>query len=580
MTARSSSTRRPGRLAAALVLVGGLLALGLASPAVAADPNADPSSANQAQGEGNRILYPTVETVRARPERNVAARAATTSTSLLTYRGGNHGIGVTTGPPRVYLVFWGSQWGIQTGTAPNATFSGDPSGMAPRLQQMFASLGTGELWSGVMTQYCEGVSIGATSCPATGAAHVGYPTGGSLAGVLLDPATLPAGGATGTQLAAEAVKAAGHFGNTSASSNRNVQYVVLSPTGTHPDGFNNPLQWCAWHDWNGSYGVSSSYGDIAFTNLPYLTDVGASCGANFVNGSGALDGVTIVSGHEYAETITDQNPIGGWFDTLVNQENGDKCAWISPGAPGGAANVPMGTSSFPMQSTWSNDSASCLLSHPIVSTSTNDFSINATPLSQTTTPNGSTTYTITVTPTANYTGQVTLTLGASARVASSGFSPTSLSFTNGSPASATSTLTVTAYGTPGTYPLSITGTDTTNSLAHAANVTLVVAAPNFSISASPNSSSVRHGRSTSFTVTVTPNGTYSGNVTLSRAASAGVAGSTFSANPLLFTTGTPTSRTSTLRVTASSSRGTYTLTITGTDGSGRTHTTTITLTVW
>ena len=46
------------------------------------------------------------------------------------------------------------------------------------------------------------------------------------------------------------------------------------------------------------------------------TDAGASCGANFVNAGsgGALDGVTIVEGHEYAETLSDQNPGGGWIN--------------------------------------------------------------------------------------------------------------------------------------------------------------------------------------------------------------------------------------------------------------------------
>src|SRR5256885_12722864 len=35
--------------------------------------------------------------------------------------------------------------------------------------------------------------------------------------------------ASGKQLAAEAVKAAGHFGNTTQASNRDAQYVILSP---------------------------------------------------------------------------------------------------------------------------------------------------------------------------------------------------------------------------------------------------------------------------------------------------------------------------------------------------------------
>jgi len=63
---------------------------------------------------------------------------------------------------------------------------------------------------------------------------------------------------------------------------------------------------------------------IAFTNMPYVLNAGGGCGTDFVNPTptGDLDGVTIVLGHEIAETPTDpgaessiglvQN--GGWFD--------------------------------------------------------------------------------------------------------------------------------------------------------------------------------------------------------------------------------------------------------------------------
>src|SRR3989442_4668349 len=104
--------------------------------------------------------------------------------------------------------------------------------------------------------------------------------------------------------------------------------------------------------------------------MPYVTDAGTSCGQNFVNSgsAGTLDGVTIVEGHESAETITDQNPAGGWTDTS-GAENGDKCAWVSSGA-GATQNVAFSTGSFAMQSTWGNDGAAgagaCQISHSIV----------------------------------------------------------------------------------------------------------------------------------------------------------------------------------------------------------------------
>ncbi|MFC4763500.1 hypothetical protein [Dyella koreensis] len=310
-----------------------------------------------------------------RMKQYAAMHAGTTSTKTLSYGGGIDGIGVTSGTPKVYLVVYGSQWGTSgTDANGNMTLSGDAFGAVPYLQQLFKGLGTGgELWSGVMTQYCDGaVAKLATSCPTSGVTHIGYPTGGAFAGIWYDNSVASPSNATAAQLAQEAINAAAHFGNTTAASNRYVQYVILSPTGTHPDGFNTSTgQFCAWHDYNKDAGVTSPYGDIAFTNMPYVKDMGTSCGQNFVNSgaAGNLDGFSIVEGHEYAETVTDQNPAGGWTNhtrsTYKGQENGDECAWLSSGQ-GASANVVMGNGTYAMQSTWSNDTVRCDIAHPIV----------------------------------------------------------------------------------------------------------------------------------------------------------------------------------------------------------------------
>ena len=299
------------------------------------------------------------------------------SANDLNYGGGIDGIGVTTGQEKVYMVFYGSQWGTQSTNANgDVTLSGDPSGQAPYQQELYKGLGTGgELWSGVMTQYCDGVAVGAQTCPASNTQHVAYPSGGVLAGVWVDESTASPSQATGHQLGVEAVNAAAHFGNTTAASNRDAQYIIVSPRGTHPDGYNTPSgQFCAWHDWNGDTtlsggAVTSPDGDIAFTNSPYITDMGASCGQDFVNSNGTLDGVSIVNGHEYAETVTDQNPPGGYTDSS-GEENGDKCAWITPGTSGGSFDLSTAHGTFAMQTTWANDGAggagTCEASHAIV----------------------------------------------------------------------------------------------------------------------------------------------------------------------------------------------------------------------
>jgi serine protease len=384
---------------------------------------------------------------------------AAASANDLNYGGGIDGIGVTTGAEKVYLVFYGSQWGSQsTNGSGDVTLSGDPSAEAPRLQEFFKGLGTGsELWSGVMTQYCDGVAAGAQTCPASNTQHVAYPSGGALAGVWVDESTASPASATGHQLGVEAVNAAAHFGNTSAAANRDAQYVIVSPTGTNPDGWLTQ-GFCAWHDYNGdstlSGGpVSSPYGDIAFTNFPYVTDQGASCGANFVNsGSGGTDdGVTIVEGHEYAETITDQNPPGGYTDSS-GAENGDKCAWVTPGTSGGSFNLALPTGTFAVQTTWANDGSggagACEGSHAIV------------------TNGGGTGNTVTVTNPGSQSG--TVGTAASLQVhASDSASGQTLSYSaTGLPAGLSiSSSTGLISGTPttaATYSVSVTATDTTS----------------------------------------------------------------------------------------------------------------------
>jgi hypothetical protein len=93
-----------------------------------------------------------------------------------------------------------------------------------------------------------------------------------------------------------------------------------------------------------------------------------------------LDGFSIVLGHEIEETVTDPGAedvigtgtsaqqIGGWYDPLDANENGDKCAWVGenlltatgppepvPGAIGDI-NGNQGER-FAVQSLWSNQAA-------------------------------------------------------------------------------------------------------------------------------------------------------------------------------------------------------------------------------
>ncbi|MEY9962704.1 hypothetical protein ABIA33_000730 [Streptacidiphilus sp. MAP12-16] len=322
-----------------------------------------------------------------------------TGPETLSYGGGVDGIGVQSGHSKVYLVFYGNQWGSQsTDGNGNAKFSGDANGAAGAAQQMFKGIGTGnELWSADLTQWCDGpnVASGATSCPSN-ANFVPYQSGGVLSGVWYDNSAASPSAATGNQLAQEAITAAGHFGNTTAASNRDAYYVVLSPHGTDPDNYQDPnTGYCAWHDWNGDTtltggAASSPYGDVAFSNQPYNIDQGSGCGVGFVNSPGTLDGWTMTLGHEWHEMMSDQNPAGGWTNHVSGssyngQENSDECAWLSPGTTGGAANVTMGTGTFAEQASWSNDTNACAITHPIVGGSTGNTVTVTNPGSQSST---------------------------------------------------------------------------------------------------------------------------------------------------------------------------------------------------
>ena len=261
-------------------------------------------------------------------------RARPTRSSNLSYHGGVGGIGVEP-TPKVYLVAWGSQWGTNG--------SNDPSREVALLQSFYGDVG-GSQWLSSVTQYCQGVASGTVTCGSAGQ-HAGNP-GGIYADTWLDGASAAPSHPSQAQLAAEAVKAAGHFGHTTASSNASVQYVIATATGNNASGFGT--SYCAWHS-----STSSQYGNVAYTNLPYMTDAGASCGAGF-NGMTATAGITIVAGHELAETITDQFPNGGWLDRN-GEENGDKCAWSAATAP-----QALNGTLFPVQPLWSNSAGGCV----------------------------------------------------------------------------------------------------------------------------------------------------------------------------------------------------------------------------
>jgi serine protease len=266
---------------------------------------------NNVTGETVRV-FPTRDAVDAFRATQVGQRQTLAGTPLL-YNGGP----IQTNP-KMYVVFWGSQWNNSTG---------DPNGVAARMKAFLAIVG-GSGWNNSTTQYTQ-----------SNGQHVGNQTG-SFVGSYVDTTSAPPSRPTQSQMAAEAAKAAAHYGDYTS----NAAYIVALPHNIKPSGFGT--QYCAYHSSTTAAGHT-----IAWTNDPYLPDVGSSCGAGSVN-PGVLDGVSIVFGHEQGETETDPFPNSGWLDSS-GAENGDKCAWVNlinnPNAGG-----------YPTQPLWSNATLSCV----------------------------------------------------------------------------------------------------------------------------------------------------------------------------------------------------------------------------
>ena len=165
-------------------------------------------------------------------------------------------------------------------------------------------------------------------------------------------------------VATEALKASKHFNSTDTDAT----FFVFAPPGRVVTGSQPFGAYCGYHS-----EVTPTNGaphGLRYSFIPYILDADlsptsaiAGCGMNFVNktntvaGNGVFDGFSMVVGHEYAEAVTDPDSLpiqDGWNDAQTS-ENGDKCAWITPGSGQGASqNLALRTGKFAMQSMWSN----------------------------------------------------------------------------------------------------------------------------------------------------------------------------------------------------------------------------------
>lgn len=189
-----------------------------------------------------------------------------------------------------------------------------------------------------------------------------------------------------------------------------------------------------------------------------------------------------------------------------------------------------------------------------------DFSISATPASQSVPSTGAaTSYTVNVARVNNFTSSVNFSVSGLPSGVTATFSPSSTTANTSS-----LTLNVAATTVTGSYPLTITASGGSPILTRTTAITLIklAPAPDFSLSITPASQTIGTGKSTSYTVNINRTNGFSSSVTLSTSGlPTGITGS-FSTNPT-----TANSVTLTTAVATSVVPGTYNFTISATGGS-------------
>jgi len=286
----------------------------------------DPKVPANGHGPSTR-LTPTLPSRRPLAERldeNTEFEGAASTASLSSYI--KYSGGWTQTSPKIYVLFWGD-WSA----------TGDPYNVANYLTRFYQGVG-GSGWNNVQTQYGYNCGSGALGC--SNGVRI-QNTVNQYKGYAYDNSYLPLH-PTIAQMEAEAQKAANHWGDRSV----NAQYVIALSKG-HRDQKSINSSFCAWHNYTWSNGYP-----ISFTSMPYLPDMGTTCGANKVNAgaAGMLDGISILAGHEYAESETDPF-LNAWLDPDSNEDS-DKCLqWQYSGY---FRNATFTSGTFAVQPNWSN----------------------------------------------------------------------------------------------------------------------------------------------------------------------------------------------------------------------------------
>jgi len=354
-------------------------------------------------------------------------------------------------------------------------------------------------------------------------------------------------------------------------------------------------------------GLSSGY-DAAFHDItsgsngfPAVTGYDLATGWGSPNGPGLINALTVPPGPIFTlapnpSSLTIQ-PGNQGTSTItvaaVNGFSGTVSLTVTSGCPANSTcslNVtsvtvpPSQTSTLTVQTTSTTPggtytltitgTSGSLVQSTAVTLIIPNFSVSATPASQTYAAGGTATYKATVAPIDGFSGTVGLAVSGCPGNTTCTLNSTSVTL----PPSRSSTLTVaTTKSTPGgTYTLTITGTS--GSLVHSTSVTLVVKTPDFSLYSGTSVVRVKAGGNASYGLTLTPLLGFSGSVSLAVAGTPSNSSPTFTPNPVTLTYPKTSKSTLTVSTTSTTPVGSYPLTITGTSGS-LTHSINVTLIV-
>ena len=279
----------------------------------------------------------------------------------LIYHGGNAGAGAigVEQKPAVYLIYWGQEWadGFQTSDTDGKLYSSKT--LQNYVNSFFGSVG-GSKWAGVQTQYCNVVLAGSTSCLG-GAGFVTNPKN-QLKGVWTDPTPVPddiiAPVSPRTSSTTRSPPRRRGPPGTSATTRR-------PPTSSsRRRARSRPASRCTAattrrprrSTGSATRTASSTRSSRGRTRTGPESARAAACTTSTRRsnafGNGIFDGWSIVTGHEYAEAVTDPDNFATWQDGWLDaqgSENGDKCAWTD------TQNITLGSHAFAVQPLWSNE---------------------------------------------------------------------------------------------------------------------------------------------------------------------------------------------------------------------------------